>query len=400
MVKKIDIKPAVLDSGSTVSVQILKYIDGALSEDNTYTFDANDLEVSRASSNTYVAKIVFGTAYTEWIDGSTTQCFFDGVVCSPNDAYTLAGLVETDVTAFASGGGGGSYTFPSNSGNTAYVSSGGNDGTGVVGNISKPFLTAQAAIDSLNATIPGTILILSSSGPQTINDVSYSDGDCPENLTIKDLCSCGIIFTGTILFYTLFLETQTAITINTGVQWNIDDYYNIQCSAFVVPDTMVGAILTISGHIDCDNFLIADNANASIVLDVIVWKKSATIGVIDSFSYNDCTAWEWEGKISQVDTDPPTIDAVIENTINGTITTGYNNVGEYELICAGAFIPGFTSVYFGHINVVAIAQYGSILQGTITTEKVPVFAFDAFNSAANNILLATDVTIKIWPEKY
>jgi hypothetical protein len=86
MVKKIDIKPAVLDSGSTVSVQILKYIDGALSEDNTYTFDANDLEVSRASSNTYVAKIVFGTAYTEWIDGSTTQCFFDGVVCSPNDA--------------------------------------------------------------------------------------------------------------------------------------------------------------------------------------------------------------------------------------------------------------------------------------------------------------------------
>jgi hypothetical protein len=84
-----------------VSVQILKYIDGALSEDNTYTFDANDLEVSRASSNTYVAKIVFGTAYTEWIDGSTTQCFFDGVVCSPNDAYTLAGLVEADVTAFA-----------------------------------------------------------------------------------------------------------------------------------------------------------------------------------------------------------------------------------------------------------------------------------------------------------
>jgi hypothetical protein len=29
MVKKIDIKPAVLDSGTTVSVQILKYIDGA-----------------------------------------------------------------------------------------------------------------------------------------------------------------------------------------------------------------------------------------------------------------------------------------------------------------------------------------------------------------------------------
>jgi hypothetical protein len=148
MVKKIDIKPAVLDSGTTVSVQILKYIDGELSEDNTYTFDANDLEVSRASSNTYVAKIVFGTAYTEWIDGSTTQCFFDGVVCSPNDAYTLAGLVEADVTAFASGGG--SYTFPSNSGNVAYVATGGNDGTGAVGNISKPFETVDAAIAAFN----------------------------------------------------------------------------------------------------------------------------------------------------------------------------------------------------------------------------------------------------------
>jgi len=401
MVKKIDIKPAVLDSGSTVSVQILKYIDGALSEDNTYTFDANDLEVSRASSNTYVAKIVFGTAYTEWIDGSTTQCFFDGVVCSPNDAYTLAGLVETDVTAFASGGGGGSYTFPSNSGNTAYVSSGGNDGTGVVGNISKPFLTAQAAIDSLNATIPGTILILSSSGPQTINDVSYSDGDCPENLTIKDLCSCGIIFTGTILFYTLFLETQTAITINTGVQWNIDDYYNIQCSAFVVPDTMVGAILTISGHIDCDNFLIADNANASIVLDVIVWKKSATIGVIDAFSYNDCTAWEYEALLNQVDTDPPTA-VVLKNSLGETLTFGYVNPGDYTINSPGnKFTLGYTVVTFGAgpYDGLAIATVGLITAISVGTIEFGVYSPNAF-MLDNNLLVDTAVNIKVYPEKY
>jgi hypothetical protein len=157
MVNKIDIKPATLISGSTVSVQILKYVDGSLSEDNTYTFDANDFESLMSASNPYVAILTFGTVHTENINGSTTQCFFDGVVCSPNDAYTLATLVDADVTAYASGGGG--YTFPSNSGNTAYVSSGGNDGTGVVGNISKPFLTANAAIAALNNAVDGALII-------------------------------------------------------------------------------------------------------------------------------------------------------------------------------------------------------------------------------------------------
>jgi len=398
MVKKIDIKPAVLDSGSTVSVQILKYIDGELSEDNTYTFDANDLEVSRASSNTYVAKIVFGTAYTEWIDGSTTQCFFDGVVCSPNDAYTLAGLVEADVTAFASGGG--SYTFPSNSGNTAYVSSGGNDGTGVVGNISKPFLTADGAIAALTTaggTDDATVVILSSSVTIEITDYDYTT--MPYNLDFHVLCPSDVSIEGSCSFGLLRLKTQGAVYANPAMLCVTDDSWYIECGAFIVPATANGS-LEVSGTINCNTFLVLANVNIVCDFDTVVWRTSCNIETVGGFNYVKINPRIWEGKISQVDIDPPTIDAVIENTINGTITTGYNNVGEYELICAGAFIPGFTSVDFGHINVVAIAQYGSVLQGTITTEKVPVFAFDAFNAAANNILLATDVTIKIYPEKY
>jgi hypothetical protein len=398
MVKKIDIKPAVLDSGSTVSVQILKYIDGELSEDNTYTFDANDLEVSRASSNTYVAKIVFGTAYTEWIDGSTTQCFFDGVVCSPNDAYTLAGLVEADVTAFASGGG--SYTFPSNSGNTAYVSSGGNDGTGVVGNISKPFLTADGAIAALTTaggTDDATVVILSSSVTIEITDYDYTT--MPYNLDFHVLCPSDVSIEGSCSFGLLRLKTQGLVYANPAMLCATDESWYIECGAFIVPATANGS-LEVSGTINCNTFLVLANVNIVCDFDTVVWRTSCNIETVGGFNYVKINPRIWEGKISQVDTDPPTIDAVIENTINGTITTGYNNVGEYELICAGAFIPGFTSVDFGNINVVAIAQYGSALQGTITTEKVPVFAFDAFNAAANNILLATDVTIKIYPEKY
>jgi hypothetical protein len=398
MVKKIDIKPAVLDSGTTVSVQILKYIDGELSEDNTYTFDANDLEVSRASSNTYVAKIVFGTAYTEWIDGSTTQCFFDGVVCSPNDAYTLAGLVEADVTAFASGGG--SYTFPSNSGNTAYVSSGGNDGTGVVGNISKPFLTADGAIAALTTaggTDDATVVILSSGATIEITDYDYTT--MPYNLNFHVLCPSDVSIEGSCSFGLLRLKTQAAVYANPAMLCATDDSWYIECGAFIVPATANGS-LEVSGTINCNTFLVLANVNIVCDFDTVVWRTSCNIETVGGFNYVKINPRIWEGKISQVDTDPPTIDAVIENTINGTITTGYNNVGEYELICVGAFIPGFTSVDFGNINVVAIAQYGSALQGTITTEKVPVFAFDAFNAAANNILLATDVTIKIYPEKY
>lgn len=295
--------------------------------------------------------------------------------------------------------GGGSYTFPANHGNTAYVATGGNDGTGVVGNISKPFLTAQAALAAMDANNPGTIIILSSSGPQTIDDISYSDDDCPENLTIKDLCSCGIIFTGAILFYTLFLETQYAITINTATQWNVDDYYDIQCSAFIVPDTMAGVILALTGHIDCDNFLIAENANASIVLDVIVWKKSASIGLIDAFTYNDCTPWRWEAKLSQVGTSDPTIDKVLKNTL-GTVATNYVNVGHYQLTSSGLFADGFTNIILGHLDYGYTGQLAMMMDGEKTDSSLDFFSLDSFLVNANALLNATDIAIEVYPAIY
>jgi hypothetical protein len=401
MVKKIDIKPAVLDSGSTVSVQILKYIDGALSEDNTYTFDANDLEVSRASSNTYVAKIVFGTAYTEWIDGSTTQCFFDGVVCSPNDAYTLAGLVEADVTTYASGGGGGSYTFPSNSGNTAYVSTGGNDGTGVVGNISKPFLTAQAGLASMNAAIPGTIIILSSTGAQSIGDKRYLDGDAPERLSIQDLCACGITFIGEISLGEVFIDTNEIISINTDTSC-VFAFLHAHCAQFLIPDTMAGTLVAASSFIDCNIFVIEDNANASVVLDVITWTTGAAIGVIDAFSYNDCTAWEYDTTLNQTSTNAPVAGVINKNTLGETLTYGYTNAGDYTINSPGnKFTLGYTVVTFGAgpYDGLAIATVGLITAISVGTIEFGVYSPNAF-MLDNNLLVDTAVNIKVYPEKY
>jgi len=401
MVKKIDIKPAVLDSGSTVSVQILKYIDGELSEDNTYTFDANDLEVSRASSNSYVAKIVFGTAYTEWIDGSTTQCFFDGVVCSPNDAYTLAGLVEADVTAFASGGGGGSYTFPSNSGNTAYVSSGGNDGTGVVGNISKPFLTADGAIAALTTaagTDDATVVILSSSATIEITDYDYTT--MPYNLNFHVLCPSDVSIEGSCSFGLLRLKTQGAVYANPAMLCVTDDSWYIECGAFIVPATSNGSI-EVSGTINCNTFLVEANANISCDFDTVQWRTSCNIETVGAFNYVKITPWEYEALLNQVDTDPPTA-VVLKNSLGETLTYGYVNPGEYSITSPGSkFVLNNTAVYFGagRSDGGGLTTLGTT--AALAVDEINFAVYSPFSFAfANDQLVNTPINIKVYPEKY
>lgn len=297
--------------------------------------------------------------------------------------------------------GGGSYTFPANGGRIAYVATGGNDATGAVGNISKPFLTANAAITGLTAfggANPGTLIILSSAAAVTISNYDYSS--MVEELSIQVMCPVELIFSGNnCVFSTLNTISGNTITINTQVSFAVVDNCNIQCNAFKIKSTSQGSF-DYFGTINCNYLVVEDNVNIACDFDTVEWSTSCLIGTVAAFDYNKINPRIWEGKVSQADTDPPTIDRVIENTINGTVTTAYDNVGEYRLICAGAFIPGFTSVDIGHINLVAIAQYGSALQGTITSAVVPVFSFDAFNAASNNILFDTDVTIKIWPEKY
>lgn len=403
MVKKIDIKAAVLDSGDTVSVQILKYVDGALSEDNTYTFDANGFEAARASSNTYVAKLVFGDAHTEQIDGSTTQCYFDGTVCSPNNAYTLAGLVEADVTAYASGGGGGGgYTFPANHGNTAYVSSDGNNGTGAVGNISKPFLNVQDAIEALNDGVPGTVVILSSTGEQIISDLDVYNNDCPQELRIKNLTNCDIAFEGTIAFLSLFLHSLGPVIIRTDMGFAADDYAQIDCSALTISDDAEGTVTMASSDINCAIFNMPANGNVDVVLDCLKWTKAVSVEAVNSFTYNKINPMRWSTKLNQADSAAPTdIGVIFENDYGETMTYSRTDVGTYKITSPGSkFDPDYTVFTYSQPDAQAAGGACEFQQGTTTTDYVTIITLDAFMSYADSILSKNYVMIETYLKKY
>jgi hypothetical protein len=392
MVNKIDIKPATLISGSTVSVQILKYVDGSLSEDNTYTFDANDFESLMSASNPYVAILTFGTVHTENINGSTTQCFFDGVVCSPNDAYTLATLVDADVTAYASGGGG--YTFPSNSGNTAYVSSGGNDGTGVVGNISKPFLTANAAIAALNNAVDGALIILSSTTQIDITD--YETSSYPYSLTITSFANQDISCEGSCSFGSLTVKTPSSFIIDTRAIFTIDDIMNVECGTFLVTDTAEGAI-NMTGVIKCNTLNIAVNALVTISADVIEWSRTAIVGVTGGFTYNICPPKQWKAIISQTDTDAPTIDSVFKNTYGEAFSTDYISTGQYAILSAGnLFTVNKTQVYFSTSNLNTVSAATLMNKGDIAVGSVEIFSLDNFIGLADKQIKSLDITIETY----
>lgn len=392
MVNKIDIKPATLISGSTVSVQILKYVDSALSEENTYTFDANDFEALASASNPYVAILNFGQVHSENINGSTTQLYFDGVVCSPNDAYTLATLVDADVTAYASGGGG--YVFPSNSGNTAYISSDGNDSAGVIGNISKPYLTADAAILDLDSGNAGTLVILSASTTIEVNDYDYTS--MPYSLNITVLCPASVVIGGSCSFGSLKINSLSEVVINTQLLCVADESIYINCGTLSVPSTSNGSI-EYTGAITCNSIVVDDNANISIAADVIEWKKSASIGTIISFTYNNCNPKTFKGKLSQDSTNDPTIDAVYENSFNETFTTEYMGVGDYELRSSSAqFDPDKTRLFFGAGNYNYANQQTVTMSGGSASDHINIKTFDAFASPADTMIQGLDITIETY----
>ena len=394
MVNKIDIKPATLISGSTVSVQILKYVDGSLSEDNTYTFDANDFEALMSASNPYVAILTFGTVHTENINGSTTQCFFDGVVCSPNDAYTLATLVDADVTAYASGGGGGSYTFPSNSGNTAYVSSGGNDGTGVVGNISKPFLTANAAIAALNNAVDGALIILSSTSQIDITD--YDTTSYPYSLTITNFSYQNISVESSGSFGLLTVKTPYGFIIDTRSIFTIDDTFNLECDTFTVTATAEGAINMI-GTIKCNVLNILANALVTISADVVEWSKLAIVGVTGGFTYNVCPPKIWKAVISQVDSDAPTVDSVFKNTYSETMTTTRIGGGFYTINSASSlFIVNKTQIYFGTSDLDVVGSPSVMNKGGGSDGEVAIYSLDQYLAVGDNLVKSLDITIETY----
>lgn len=294
------------------------------------------------------------------------------------------------------GGGGGSVT--ANHGNVAYVATGGNDGTGVVGNISKPFLTADGAIAALttaSGTDDATVVILSSSATIEITDYDYTT--MPYNLDFHVLCPSDVSLEGSCSFGLLRLKTQGAVYANTSLICATDDSWDIECSTFVVPATANGSI-EVSGTIKCNIFIVYENANASIILDVIEWRKSATVGVINSFNYNKCTPKRWVGIISQDGTSAPSIDREQENTL-GVINTGYSSVGIFTLNAPDFLFQGNATVFFMGQNSNA-AGLSHIMAEANNSETLTIYSYNASNVLANSKISSMSITIEVYFEKY
>jgi len=392
MIKKINIFPAVQDVDSTVTVRVQRFLAGAISEDVNYTFDANDFDMERSVSNKYLCRLIFGSVITIEVDGSTTQFEYNSVAVSPNDAYTLAGLVEDNITPFATDGGG-AYTFPVNHGNVAYVSSGGNNGTAVVANISKPFSTANAAIAALNPALDGTIIILSSTVTIAITDYDYSA--MPYNLTVSVLCNQSITFGGSCSFGILNVNSKSDIIVNTQLFFIADTSMFIDCRGFTVPNTAQGVINYI-GIINCSALSIAANNNIDITADVLNWTKSALVGVTLNFTYNKCPPKIWKAKISQSGVDAPTIDIVNENTFGPAMTTSYIGVGEYTINNGSSlFTVGKTNVFFGGVD---FAYNGSplIASKENTLGAATIYTFDSGLAASDNMMNKQTIIIETY----
>jgi hypothetical protein len=292
-------------------------------------------------------------------------------------------------------GGGGSYTFPSNSGNTAYVSSDGNDGTGVVGNISKPFLTADAAIAALNSASAGTLIILSATTDIEITD--YNSATMPTQITVNVLCPIDLYFVGDIgAFGALRVETLYNVYIDTQSSFSTSESILMNCNRLTVLNTSNGDIEYV-GTINCNNLVIQANAGITIAADVLTWSRSASVGVVNDFTYNICPPRVWKARISQIDTDAPTIDSVFKNTYGETFTTVYVNIGEYNILSAGnLFVSAKTQVFFGANDYDAVTQYAGVMKGTGSSAAVNIHSFDAFLGAADGMIQSLDIKIETY----
>ena len=105
----------------------------------------------------------------------------------------------------------------------------------------------------------------------------------------------------------------------------------------------------------------------------------------------------WIAKISQIDTDPPTIDNVFLNTFGETFTTQYDGSGEYSIISAeGLFDADRTQVYFGTSDQDIVAQPTLMNRGAIGKNSLKIYSFDSFLTLGNGLIQSLDIKIETY----
>lgn len=296
-------------------------------------------------------------------------------------------------------GGGGSYTFPSNHGNTAYVATGGNDATGTVGNISKPFETLQAAIDDLDGGTAGQVIILSSSsfGQQI---TSYDANTNPYVMVIRNFSDSPIEWTGTgnrfVGQFTIETNSNVQFNITGGGTFTVDDYMNINCRALLIPGTH-NCDINHNGIIKCDVFTVNSNTNnPSLSFGIIKWAVS--INPNEPFTYQSCNPMVLKILADQGGTDDPGI-TVFENTTNASYTFTRTGNGTYELEASSAvFNSGKTMVTVGAPNY----EYGgagdaSIGKSIVSTSVIQFTSYWSDSFPADEVMKETAITIEIYP---
>ncbi len=327
---------------------------------------------------------------------SIEEVFKSLIVLDENGCFALRSTAE--------GGGGGSYTFPANHGRVAYVSTSGNDSTGAVSNISKPFLTTGAAITALTAfggPNPGSLVILSATSTVTISNYDY--GSMVEDLSIHVMCRTELIFAGTnCIFSILNINSGNTVSVNTTTSFAIVANANIQCNSFTIKSTAQGSF-DYFGTINCNYLIAPNNVNIACVFDICNWKYGMTLGTLGGVNYNNINPKRWRGKLSQNDTDAPTADIIIENDLGETLVLTRAGIGEYKLESPGSqFLILYTYITLSPPNLNAISQGAVINIGDIdpTASHFHVWTLDSFLGPSDTVLKNTDLLIEIYPEKY
>lgn len=401
MAKTINFNPAVQVSGTSLTVTV-DITEGGHTIHPQFAFDALDFDCNYSASNPYVAKFIFDpNDITQILDvqGDFTTVQFDGV--TKVSAFALAELVVADIGQYNTGGGGGSYTFPTNHGNTAYVATGGNDGTGTVGNISKPFETLQAAIDALDGSSAGQVIILSSSsfGQQI---TSYDANTNPYVMVIRNLTDSPIEWTGTgdrfVGQFTIETSANVQFNITGGGTFNVDDYMNINCRSFLIPGTHACDI-NHSGVIKCDVISInANSNNPALSFGIIDWRVAITIN--EPISYQKCNPMKWVGVIAADPSSAPVAAYIGENTLGETLSFTRSTAGIYGIQSGGGLFNEKTFIKFSSaenngasFKIVYSYQKDSPSLITFQTYDTVNFALDDYVGATTG----THVEILIYP---
>ena len=309
-----------------------------------------------------------------------------------NRHITVGDLIKFEDNLPSPSGGG----ITANHGNTAYVSSVGDDGTGEVGNISKPFATATAAKDALDPASQGNIVILSASSVNVIDGYDFSATN-PYSLSITDLTNQGVKFTGTCSFGDLYVEAKTTIEVATTTFFVCDNAGKlIADSVFFSADCDGTAGQGI--NIDCNNltFNIPSTSCSFSGFANLNWRLSLiTYG--QAITYTRCNPMVVSMNLTQNGTTAPDV-AMLENTSGATVTASYTTIGSYELNFSPAIFPDADKVMIHQGSFIVGSTPGQGVNISIAaTDKIGIESFDDFPTAADGILQRYSLKLEIYP---